>query len=100
MDTQEKLAARNVVARSIAEDSYATIESFLRGLLESFRAGSNRSVSNVFYVGFIVSQSHSNSAIDDGTLHSSRDAAWKDSEGSAKTEYVVNTQVDAKVIEL
>lgn len=62
------MAAVYTIVRSIVQDLFATLEPFLRGLVENFRAGLSKSVNEAFRVGFIDAHFHANTAVEGITL--------------------------------
>lgn len=63
------------VIRSIVKHSCASLGPILRGLLDNFRAGLNKSVNEVFCAGSIGPPSHADTAIDGVTVCFSEGAA-------------------------
>lgn len=68
IDLQKKLAARDIVVRSIVVDSCATLTPSFRSLVQNFRAGPFKSVSEAFRAGSIPFQRPADTAIDGITL--------------------------------
>lgn len=63
----ERLGASGVVLLSIVEDTCASLEPSLEGLIENFCVGLNKSVNEAFRAGSTGSKFHTNTSIDDTT---------------------------------
>lgn len=100
IDLRVKLSATDGVIRYIAKALCGSLRPFLRGFVENFCAGLNKSVDEAFRARSFSSQFHANSAIDSVTLRFSDGAASEDGDGSAKSEDVVDPSADRRIIEL
>lgn len=88
----QTLGANGAIIRSIVHDSSASIWRSLRSLVEKFRAGLEKSLSETFRAGLIVSQFHADAVIDGNTLHFSEGAALDNDDDSTKAADFVDTR--------
>lgn len=86
--------------RSIVVDLCATPDPSLRRLVENFRTGLSRSVSEALRASSIGSKIHTNAAIDGITPRISKRGATDDSAGSTQGEDVLDVSADTDAIEM
>lgn len=98
VDVRERLGASHGVIWSIVEDSCASVESSLQGLVDGFRADLNKSTADVFRAGSIGSEFHAETAIDGTTLRFSDGSGSDDGAGSTKGGVVYDPPADSEVI--
>lgn len=66
---QGKLSAIDAVVWTVFESSCVTLEPFLSGFVESFRAGPTKAVGDKFRAGFSDAPIHADNFIDSITVH-------------------------------
>lgn len=87
---REGLTAKNLVINPIAQNSCKMFGPVLRGLVDCFRAGLNKSASEAFHTPSVDAQFHADTAIDSITLHCSGGVASEERKPSTKGDEVVN----------
>lgn len=98
VDLQEKLAARDTVARCIIEYFFATLAPSLTFLAAKFCASRNESVNVALRVGSNTFQFHADTTVDGISLTFSGDAASENGRRSTKGGDVADPPVDPEVI--
>lgn len=78
----------------------ATLGPSLRTLVDNFRAGLSKSVSETFRAGSNRSQVHPDASVHGITLFFLEGAALHEGGGSSKDREVVDLQADAEAVEL
>lgn len=99
VDLRERLSAKDGVIVSIVDNLCASLGPSLRGLLEIFCVGLDKSVIEAFRASSIGSQFNGDAVNDGITLCFSKGAASEDGEGSINSEDVIEPPADPKVIE-
>lgn len=99
VDFRERFGVRKGVVGSIIKDSCALPGSSYRGLVDSFRAGLTKLVTEAFCADFVGSHFHADTDIFGMTLRFSEGADLDGGDGSKKRKEVVDPPVDTEFIE-
>lgn len=91
VDQKERLVRKDCVMLYINERSYTSLGSYFRSVVESFRAGPNKSVSEDFRADFIWCQFDADGANSRIKLRFLEGVALEDGGGSTKGEDVVGS---------
>lgn len=100
VDLPRRLGARDGVIWYITKDSCVSLGPSLWGLVNSFRAGLNKSVAEAFRADSIRSQFHADDAIDGITLGFSKGVVSNDGNYSTEREVVVDPPIDLEFVEM
>lgn len=100
VDLPEETPAKDDTLMLIVQDLGAVLGSSFSGLVDTFRAGPNKSVSNAFRNSSIDAQYHVSTATADITLHFSEASVLKDCWGLTESDDVIVPVGDTVVIKL